>query len=162
MYVCVPLTCWVSIETRKDHFVPRNYRLLKGMWLLGIEPWLSGRAASALNCWTISPAPLCLPPLPFSFSFSSFYLLLLIFFTFPLLFLLVLPPPTPYSFSYFFFLLPSPLPSLLHLHLYLHLLSSSHLSRSVLDAYIYIVVKSSTGAKLIYPGIPSRKITRRH
>jgi hypothetical protein len=27
------------------------------MWLLGIEPWSSGRAASALNQPAISPAP---------------------------------------------------------------------------------------------------------
>jgi hypothetical protein len=35
-----------------------SYRWLWGaMWLLGIEPRFSGRAASVLNCWAISPAP---------------------------------------------------------------------------------------------------------
>jgi hypothetical protein len=35
-----------------------HYRWLWAtMWLLGIELRASGRAASALNCWAISPAP---------------------------------------------------------------------------------------------------------
>lgn len=29
-----------------------------GMWVLGIELWSSGRAASVLSCWSISPVPI--------------------------------------------------------------------------------------------------------
>ena len=37
---------------------PLSYRgLWATMWMLGIKPRASARAASALNCWAISPAP---------------------------------------------------------------------------------------------------------
>ena len=52
------LTACISV---KGYRIPWNWsyrQLWAAMWMLGIEPWSSGRAASALSCWAISPARL--------------------------------------------------------------------------------------------------------
>ena len=50
----------VSIEARRGHLILWSWssRLLwAAMWVLGIKPQSSGRAASSLSCWAISPVP---------------------------------------------------------------------------------------------------------
>jgi hypothetical protein len=55
--VCVYL---VPSEAQRGHWIPWGWnhrQLWAAMWLLGIELRSSGRAANAVNHWTISPAP---------------------------------------------------------------------------------------------------------
>ena len=50
----------MPLEATRGYRIPRdwNYRQLGAVvWVLGIECEFSGRAASDLNCWAISPAP---------------------------------------------------------------------------------------------------------
>lgn len=50
-------SCPVPTETRRRHWISwnRTYRLLlAAMSVLGIQSWSSGKAASVLDCWTIS------------------------------------------------------------------------------------------------------------
>lgn len=50
-------------EVRRGNSVPWNWSLkwlLAAMWVLGTKPKSSARAASALKCWVLSPAPLTL------------------------------------------------------------------------------------------------------
>lgn len=52
--------CAVAMEARRGHWIPWNWSywwLLAAMWVLGIEPWSSGRRVSLLNCWAILPVP---------------------------------------------------------------------------------------------------------
>lgn len=61
MYVCVPLVCLVPVEVRRGHqtFWNWSYRQLwVAMFALGTKLGFSVRAASAFNCWAISPTPL--------------------------------------------------------------------------------------------------------
>lgn len=56
--VCVYILAWsymhVPAEVRSGYQVPWNCM----MWVLGTRPWFYIRAASALNCWTMSWAPI--------------------------------------------------------------------------------------------------------
>lgn len=55
--VCV---CLVPMEARRGYWIPWdwNYRWLWAvMWVLGVGFGSFTKATSALNCWTISPAP---------------------------------------------------------------------------------------------------------
>ena len=57
---CVPHICLVSLEVKRGCQVPWNWtyrQLCAAIWVLGMEARSSGRAASALNCWVISPVP---------------------------------------------------------------------------------------------------------
>lgn len=59
-YVCAPCTCLLPGEVRRRHQILQNwiYRWLWGVvWVLGLEPASSTRAASPLNCRASSPAP---------------------------------------------------------------------------------------------------------
>jgi hypothetical protein len=63
--------CQCPMEARKDHQIPWNwsYRQLgaAAIWVLGVEPKFSGRTASTLNHWVITPALNC-----FLFLFSYY------------------------------------------------------------------------------------------
>ena len=57
--LCMLCACLVPTEARRGHRLPWNwsYRWLWAtVWVLRIEP-ISGRVASVLNCWAISPVP---------------------------------------------------------------------------------------------------------
>lgn len=56
--VCVLCTCLVPKKARRGHCIFWNCscRWVWAMWLLGTEPWPSAKAASTLNCWSISLA----------------------------------------------------------------------------------------------------------
>lgn len=59
IHVCLYSLC---LETRRTCWIPGNWcyrELWAAMWVLGIEPWSSGRA-NARECWVISPAPACI------------------------------------------------------------------------------------------------------
>lgn len=57
IYICVPWACLVPEEARRRYQIPCNWsdRQLWAMWMLGMEPGPSEKAAS-LNSWAISPA----------------------------------------------------------------------------------------------------------
>lgn len=54
LYVCAPYACLVHAEAKRGHRIVCNWHY---RWALEVEPVSSGRAVSALNHWTISPAP---------------------------------------------------------------------------------------------------------
>jgi hypothetical protein len=59
MYVCAPCVCLVPTEVRRRCQILWNWsykRLWATVWVLGIELGFFVRVASALNCWTTSPA----------------------------------------------------------------------------------------------------------
>jgi hypothetical protein len=67
---CVPCACmtfhyhehsWCSQRSEENIWFPWDWnyvQLWAALWVLGIKPWSSGRIASALSLWAISPAPL--------------------------------------------------------------------------------------------------------
>lgn len=54
MSSCVPHACR-TLQSKGGQWIPRNWS--HRHWTLGIGPRFSGRAASALPCFRISPAP---------------------------------------------------------------------------------------------------------
>jgi len=72
LFISCALMFWLHMSVRGCQ-VPWNRRYrpaefhVSFMWVLGTEPGPSGRAASALNCWAISPAPVKLIYLFFIF-----------------------------------------------------------------------------------------------
>ena len=73
MYVCAPHVCLVPKEARR--FRSSGKGVYSQWWaimeVLGTEPRTPGRAACALNCWAISPAP-DVECFPFSYLFIHF------------------------------------------------------------------------------------------
>ena len=60
MYVCVTYACLVCTDIRRRHLISwnRSWRWLwVASWVMGIKFEFSGRVASALNHWALSPAP---------------------------------------------------------------------------------------------------------
>lgn len=61
LHVCLYTTCMAgACENQRGHQIPCNWnfrQLWAGIQVLGIEPWCSGRATNAPNCWAASPVP---------------------------------------------------------------------------------------------------------
>lgn len=63
LHLCLCTALWSTNRNQRGQWIPRylNHRWLwASMWLIGIHPSFSARAASALNPWEISPVPLFL------------------------------------------------------------------------------------------------------
>lgn len=59
MYICAPCVFLGLAEIRREHQMLWNWScrwVWAAMWVLGIEPRSTGRAASALKHWATSPA----------------------------------------------------------------------------------------------------------